>query len=82
MEALDTEVRNLLQAKRGDWQDIAKRADVSHSWLSKFVNGRIANPGYGTLKRLHDVLVPSVHDTGERRRASDLLPGDMQPGSV
>lgn len=70
MVALDTEVRTLLEAKRGDWQDISKRAEVSYSWLSKFVNGHIPNPGYATLKRLHGVLLPAP-DTGLRRRASD-----------
>ena len=59
MVALDTEVRTLLEAKRGDWQDVAKRAEVSYSWLSKFVNGHIPNPGYATLKRLHDALSPA-----------------------
>lgn len=57
---LDRAVRDLLQARRGDWPCIAQRADVSYSWLSKFFNGHIKNPGFATLKKLHAVL--TSHD--------------------
>ncbi len=57
---LDQQLRAALQARRGDWQEIAKSADVSYSWLSKFVNGHIPNPGYETLKKLHAALFPVV----------------------
>ena len=53
---LDTKVRSLLELRRGNWQAIATASDVSYSWLSKFVNGHIENPGYRTLRRLHDYL--------------------------
>ena len=55
--ALDTLVRGLLEANRGQWREIAERADVSHSWISQFVRGKIENPGIATLRRIHDVLV-------------------------
>ena len=38
---IDTQVRTLLEARRGDWQRIAAEADVSHSWISQFVRGLI-----------------------------------------
>lgn len=50
---LDVLVREGLVARKGEWQRIAAAAGVSHSWLSKFCNGHIENPGYATLKRLH-----------------------------
>jgi transcriptional regulator with XRE-family HTH domain len=53
---LDQTVLTQLQARRGDWQGISKRAKVSYSWLSKFANGHIPNPGYATLTRLHTEL--------------------------
>lgn len=53
---LDEQVRAALKARKGDWLRIAEQADVSHSWLSKFVNGHIDNPGFATLKRLHQYL--------------------------
>lgn len=54
---LDLAVRAALLERRGQWLAIAARCNVSHSWLSKFVNGRIDNPGYGTLMRLHRELI-------------------------
>ena len=63
-QALDIQVRALLNGRRGDWQGIAKQADVSYSWLSKFVNRHIDNPGYGTLKRIHAALTVSSPPEG------------------
>lgn len=54
---LDTRVLGLLNRRRGDWRAVAADARVSYSWLSKFANGRIDNPGFLTLKRLHRVLL-------------------------
>lgn len=42
--------------RKGDWQRIAKGSGVSYSWLSKFANRRIPNPGYRTLKQLDAYL--------------------------
>ena len=53
---LDIEVRDLLMARKGDWQSVAERSGVSYSWLSKFVNGHISNPGYRKLIRLQEHL--------------------------
>lgn len=53
---LDTDVRAALEQRRGDWQTIAKESGVSYSWISKFVNGHIPNPGFGTLKELYGYL--------------------------
>lgn len=55
---LDVEVRAELDRRRGDWQQIAVAAGVSHSWISQFVRHKIHNPGYVTLKRLYAVLLP------------------------
>lgn len=54
--SLDVDVRAGLEAKRGDWRSIATASGVSYSWLSKFVNRRIQNPGFATLKAIHGVL--------------------------
>lgn len=53
---LDSEVKRLLNEKRGEWPRVCERAKVSHSWISKFVRGGIPNPGFTTLKKLHDAL--------------------------
>lgn len=54
---LDDLVRAELIRRRGEWQTIAAESSVSYSWLSKFVNEHIDNPGYETLKRLHAYLL-------------------------
>lgn len=46
------QVHDALEARRGDWPTVAERAGVSYSWLSKFANGRIRNPGFETLTKL------------------------------
>jgi transcriptional regulator with XRE-family HTH domain len=53
---LDVEVRELLESRRGQWQQIADGAKVSHSWISQFVRGKIPNPGFATLTSLRDYL--------------------------
>lgn len=53
---LDIEVRDLLIAKKGDWKAVADQSGVSYSWLSKFVNGHIDNPGYAKLAALQKQL--------------------------
>jgi transcriptional regulator with XRE-family HTH domain len=56
---LDQQVLSLLNARKGDWQAVATASGVSYSWLSKFANGHIANPGFATLTKLHEALVQS-----------------------
>jgi predicted transcriptional regulator len=68
---LDSEVRALLDSRRGDWPAIAKHAEVSHSWLSKFVRGDIPNPGFATLKKVHSYLLkPPAANADATREAA------------
>ena len=55
----DAQIKALLERRRGDWAEIAAGAGVSYSWLSKFANGHIPNPGFATLCKLHDYLKPT-----------------------
>jgi len=57
---LDVELRRALEKRRGDWTAIASQSGVSYSWLSKFANGHIPNPGYETLKKLHAAIWPEL----------------------
>jgi transcriptional regulator with XRE-family HTH domain len=69
--SLDTEVRDALISRKGDWREIAEQSKVSYSWLSKFVNGHIDNPGFGTLKRLHaHLLDPAAGQVEQSREAA------------
>lgn len=52
----DATIRTKLEARRGDWAEISQRSGVSHSWLSKFVNHKIPNPGLRTLEKLEAAL--------------------------
>ena len=45
---------------------VAEKARVSYSWLSKFFNGHIDNPGYATLTRLHACLTEGAAETTSR----------------
>lgn len=61
---LDQEVFDLLNGRKGDWQAVAAASNVSYSWLSKFANGHIPNPGFSTLKRLHAALTGGRNSEG------------------
>ena len=54
--SLDSDVRAALELRKGDWLAVAKGSGVSYSWISKFMNGHIDNPGFSTLKSLHAYL--------------------------
>lgn len=67
----DAAIRQRLDARRGEWPEIAKQAGVSHSWLSKFMRGCIPNPGLRTLEKLDSALSPELAQptpTGEEVR--------------
>lgn len=49
-------IRSDLITQRGNWRDIAARAKVSTSWLSKFANGHIVSPRVATAARVQAVL--------------------------
>jgi transcriptional regulator with XRE-family HTH domain len=53
---IDAQVRALLLQRKGEWKRIADESRVSYSWISKFVNGHIKNPGFATLSGLHAYL--------------------------
>lgn len=68
---IDTVVREALKKARGDWLAIAEESRVSYSWLSKFVNGHINNPGFQTLKKLSECLAER-DKRAVARRATDV----------
>lgn len=51
---IDQLVRDLLENSRGSWPEVALKTGVSYSWLSKFANGHIDNPGIDTLRKIRD----------------------------
>ena len=47
-----TIARSKLDGVKGRWETVAARSGVSYSWLSKFFNGHVENPGANTLQRV------------------------------
>lgn len=45
-----------LQSRKGEWPTLARAADVSYSWLTKFAQGHIPNPGINTMQKVESVL--------------------------
>lgn len=57
-EALDVEIKRLLEEHRGKWQEISDGSGVSHSWISQFCRGLIPKPSYDSLKKVKDYFEP------------------------
>lgn len=56
-QTLLTYVRNELSARKGDWPAIAKAIrpdswESYYSWLTKFANGQIPDPGVNKIQEL------------------------------
>jgi hypothetical protein len=47
-------VQSELQARKGTWQQICAETQLDYSWLSKFAQGKIAEPGIHKVQRLAD----------------------------
>lgn len=61
LEDLLETVRKALEARKGEWPQIAAALspDVSYSFISKLGRGQYkSEPSYKTLKLLHDYLAP------------------------
>lgn len=53
---LDEDVREALKRRWGDCTKIAQEAGVSQAWIVKFMQGKVPNPGYNTLRKVAEVL--------------------------
>lgn len=56
-------IKNWLDSERGRWPAIAAEAGVSYNWITRIMQGRIADPGTVRLSALASVM------RKERRRA-------------
>ncbi|SSW67260.1 hypothetical protein AVE30378_02531 [Achromobacter veterisilvae] len=54
-----TTVRSQLLARKGSWPAICDRAGVSYSWLTKYAQGKITNPGSRQLEAVARCLESS-----------------------
>jgi len=56
MEKYIAKILAKLMTHKGDWIKISKDSGVSYSWISKFANNKIPNPGVYTLEKLDKAL--------------------------
>lgn len=47
-----TSLRTELQARKGDWPLICQKAGLSYHWVTKFAQGKIAEPGLRKVESL------------------------------
>lgn len=50
--SLTSQVIRRLQAVKGSWRAVAEDTGVSYSWLCKFAQGHISNPGARRIERI------------------------------
>lgn len=58
---LVTTVVDGLNKAKGDWEGIAKEADVSYFTIGKMVSGAVANPTATRVERIYIALVRRGH---------------------
>lgn len=50
------ELMEFVNEERGCWKEMMLECDVSESWLRKFSNGEIPNPGVITLDKIYQYM--------------------------
>lgn len=50
------ELRDALRLCKGRWHRVCEGSGLDYSWLTKFAQGRIKNPGYEKVQRLDRYL--------------------------
>lgn len=51
MMSIDS-LREELRARRGTWREICEATGISYWWMTKFANGRFAEPGVSKIEAL------------------------------
>jgi len=54
--SLIASVREELQSRKGEWPHIAAATNNSYSWLCKFAQGKMTNPGAKRLEAIEQFL--------------------------
>ena len=68
-----TEIRAQLDARRGEWPAICRATGLNYHWLTKFAQGRIADPSSTKITRLSGHLAslgPAPQQQGEAKDAA------------
>lgn len=48
--------RRFVQSQRGNFRELSERTGLSYHWLSKFAQGRFADPGSSKVDKLFEVM--------------------------
>jgi transcriptional regulator with XRE-family HTH domain len=62
-------LRTELQRRRGDWPALCQATGLSYSWLTKFAQGRIREPGLSKIERLREYVEARPVEPAETRAA-------------
>lgn len=62
-------LRAELQRRRGDWPALCQATGLSYSWLTKFAQGRIREPGLSKIERLREYVEARPVEPAETRAA-------------
>lgn len=50
--------RRYVQSQRGNFRELSERTGLSYHWLSKFAQGRFADPGASKIDALFAAMAP------------------------
>lgn len=47
-------IKDRLESSKGTWPSVCEQTGLDYSWLTKFAQGKIPNPGYAKVSALAD----------------------------
>ena len=56
MDTTIEQIKAALDSRRGTWRQVCEDTGLDYSWLTKFAQGQIKNPGYRKIQTLAGYL--------------------------
>lgn len=76
--AFITAARAALDARRGEWPALCAESGLSYWWVTKFAQGRIAEPGVSKIERLQDYFAKHPLAASPAQNMNAAPPGDAE----
>lgn len=76
MSTIET-LRNRLSTQKGEWPRLCSETGLTYWWLTKFAQGRIAEPGLSKIERL-DAWLTTAEGTAPAPGAGRASEADLQ----